>query len=256
MTTEQISAQQADRILTIRINRPEKKNALTTAMYSAMTEALEKAAEDPAVRVVLITGGESCFTAGNDIADFIASPPTDDKSPVMRFLRRISSFPKPLVAAVNGVAIGIGTTMLLHCDLVYAGEGARFHLPFVDLGLVPEAGASLLLPQLVGQRKAAELLMLAEPFDAETALALGLINRLLPAAEVEGFALQQAQKLAAKAPSALYLTKALLQRPQQDAIDDTIVVESRHFAGQLRSPEAQEALRAFMERRRPDFSRF
>jgi enoyl-CoA hydratase/carnithine racemase len=245
-----------DRTMVIRIDRPEKKNALTTAMYSAMTEVLEKATHDPGVRVVLITGGESCFTAGNDIADFIASPPVDDKSPVMRFLRMISTFPKPLVAAVNGVAIGIGTTLLLHCDLIYAGEGTRFHLPFVDLGLAPEAASSLLLPQLVGRRKAAELLMLAEPFDADTALALGLINRILPPAEVEPFARAQAQKLAAKAPSALYITKALLQRPQQDLIDEAIVVESRHFAEQLRSPEAQEALRAFMERRKPDFSQF
>ncbi|MBX2997953.1 MAG: enoyl-CoA hydratase [Caldilineaceae bacterium] len=254
MTTAPIQVEQLDFVWVLRIHRVEKKNALTAAMYEALTAGLEGAIADAGVRAVVITGGESCFTAGNDIGDFIANPPVDEKSPVMRFLRAVSTFPKPLIAAVNGVAVGIGTTLLLHCDLVYAGEGARFSLPFVDLGLVAEGASSLLLPQLVGRRKASELLLLAEPFDAATALAMGLINRVLPPAEVEAFALAQAQKLAAKAPSALQTTKALILRPQQDAIAEAIAVEAHHFAAQLRSPEAMEALQAFMEKRKPRFS--
>ncbi len=244
----------AERVMTIRLNRLEKKNALTLAMYTAMAQALQEAADDLDVRAVIIAGGESCFTAGNDINDFIANPPVDRDSPVMFFLHTLAAFPKPLVAAVNGVAIGIGTTLLLHCDLVYVGEGARFHLPFVDLGSVPEGASSLLLPQLVGRRKAAEMLMLAEPFDAATALQLGLINGVHAPREVEGVASAAAQKLAAKAPTALRLTKALLQREQLDAIATALAVEGKHFADQLQSPEAQEALQAFVERRKPDFS--
>jgi enoyl-CoA hydratase/carnithine racemase len=254
MTTAFIQVEQIDFVLVLRINRVDKKNALTAAMYEGLTVALEGALSDAGVRVVVITGGESCFTAGNDIGDFIANPPVDENSPVMRFLRTVSTFPKPLIAAVNGVAVGIGTTLLLHCDLVYAGEGSRFHLPFVDLGLVAEGASSLLLPQLVGRRKASELLLLAEPFDAPTALEMGLINRVLPPSEVEVFALQQAQRLADKAPAALQLTKALILRPQQDAIAEAIAVEAHHFAAQLRSPEAQEAMQAFMEKRKPRFS--
>jgi enoyl-CoA hydratase/carnithine racemase len=254
MSSEYIQLDQVDRVLVLRINRVDKKNALTAAMYEGMTAALEGAISDGEVRAVVITGGASCFTAGNDIGDFIANPPVDANSPVMRFLRAVSTFPKPLIAAVNGVAVGIGTTLLLHCDLVYAGEGSRFSLPFVDLGLVAEGASSLLLPQLVGRRKASELLLLAEPFDAPTALEMGLINRVLPPSEVEPFALAQAQKLAAKAPSALQLTKALILRPQQDAIAEAIAVEAHHFAAQLRAPEAQEAMQAFVEKRKPRFS--
>lgn len=250
MSSEWILVERLERVLVLRINRVDKKNALTAAMYAAMTAALDQVIEDDGVRVVLITGGESCFTAGNDIGDFIANPPVDKESAVMRFLQAVSTFPKPLIAAVNGVAVGIGTTLLLHCDLVYAGEGARFMLPFVDLGLVAEGASSYLLPRLVGQRKAAELLLLAEPFDASTALSMGLVNRVLPPAEVESFALAQAQKLAAKAPSAVELTKALMRRPLEDAIAEAIAIEAYHFATQLQSPEAQEALQAFLMRRK------
>jgi enoyl-CoA hydratase/carnithine racemase len=254
MSNGHVLTAQQDRVLILRINRVDKKNALTASMYEALTAALDQALEDADVRVVVITGDERCFTAGNDIVDFMANPPLDTNSPVMRFLRTLTTFPKPIVAAVNGVAVGIGTTLLLHCDLVYAGEGTRFSLPFVDLGLVAEGASSLLLPRLVGQRKAAELLLLAEPFDAATAAEMGLVNRVLPPAEVETFALAQAQKLAAKAPSALQLTKALMQRPLEDAIAEAIAVEAYHFAAQLRSPEAQEALQAFIEKRKPRFA--
>lgn len=249
--SEFIGVEQIDHVQLLRIDRPAKRNALTVEMYEALAAALNGAAEDTQVRVVVISGGEHAFTAGNDIADFIANPPRDEQSPVMRFLQAVTTFPKPLVAAVNGPAVGIGTTLLLHCDLVYAGEEARFHLPFVDLGLVPEGASSLLLPQLVGRRKAAELLMLADPFDSQTALDLGLVNRVLPAAEVESFALAQAQRLAAKSPTALQLTKALILRPQQEAIAAALVVEAHHFVKQMQSPEAQAIFQAFLERRKP-----
>ncbi|HRJ45330.1 MAG: enoyl-CoA hydratase [Caldilineaceae bacterium] len=244
----------SDRILTIRINRPAKKNALTLAMYAGITDALVRASGDDEVRAVLITGGPACFTAGNDLMDFLNNPPTSPDSPVVQFLPTLRSFAKPLVAAVCGVAIGIGTTLLLHCDLAYAGTNARFHLPFVDLGLVPEAGSSLLLPQLLGQRRAAELLMLAEPFGAEQALAMGFVNGVFEPEEVEGVARSKALILAAKAPTALGQTKRLMKAAQADLIAKTMDAELAVFGAQLQGPEAAEALQAFFEKRKPDFS--
>lgn len=254
--TEHIQTELSERILTVRIQRPAKKNALTVAMYSALAQALEDAAEDQAVRVVLLTGTDDCFTAGNDLGDFLNSPPTDADSPVHRFLAALRTFPKPLVAAVNGVAIGIGTTLLLHCDLAYAGESARFHLPFVNLGLVPEAASSLLLPRLLGQRIAAELLLLAEPFDPAVAQACGFVNEVLPGEEVEQYAREQAAKLAAKPPTAVRLTKQLMKRAVADEMAEAMAVEGHHFAQQLQGPEANEALTAFLQKRAPDFSQF
>lgn len=256
MTTSDnlIQTSLSDRVLTIRIARPAKKNALTLAMYERMTAALRSAWSDDAVRAVLITGGSECFTAGNDLMDFLNAPPTSQDSPVMHFLPILRDFPKPLVAAVCGVAIGIGTTLLLHCDLAYAGTNARFHLPFVDLGLVPEAGSSLLLPQLLGQRKAAQLLMLAEPFGAAQALAYGFVNGVYEPAEVEGVAREKALLLAAKAPTALRETKRLMKAAQADLIASTMDAELAVFGAQLQGPEAAEALQAFFEKRKPDFS--
>lgn len=244
-----------DRVLTLRINRPAKKNALTLAMYEGMTAALNQASTDDEVRVVLITGGPACFTAGNDLMDFLNAPPTSADSPVVQFLPTLRAFAKPLVAAVCGVAIGIGTTLLLHCDLAYAGTNARFHLPFVDLGLVPEAGSSLLLPQLLGQRQAAELLMLAEPFGAEKALAMGFVNGVFDPEEVENVARSRALLLAAKAPTALRETKRLMKAAQAELIAKTMDAELAVFGAQLQGPEAAEALQAFFEKRKPDFSR-
>lgn len=255
-TSEYIHVEEADRILTIRMDRPEKKNALTQDMYGAIKAALTQAEEDSNIRVAMITGSESCFTAGNDLGDFLHASSFRPDNPVVDFLHVLRTFNKPLVAAVNGVAVGVGTTMLLHCDLVYAGENARFMLPFVNLGLVPEAGSTLLLPQLVGHVRAAELLMLAEPLDAEKALALGLINGVYPPSETEQVAREKALALASKAPMALRLTKLLLKRAQRDALAETMAIELEHFSNQLQGPEAAEALQAFMERREPDFSRF
>ena len=253
---QQILVSISNRILHIQINRPEKKNALTQAMYSAMSDAIAQAEGDATVRVILISGHEGAFTAGNDIADFVQSPPAGEDSPVFRFLRTISTAKKPIVAAVNGVAVGIGTTMLLHCDLVYAGHGARFQLPFVNLGLVPEAGSSLILPQMIGHRRAAELLLLGDPFNAETAHELGIINSVVADGDVLATALHAATQLAAKPPHALRLSKQLLKQHSGAAVQAAMTEEGAHFANLLTSPEAAEALQAFLEKRKPDFSRF
>lgn len=244
-----------DRILTIRLNRPEKKNALTFAMYTAMNEALVKADSDPAVRVVLITGTPGCFTAGNDLADFAAAT-TAQTSPALRYLETLGATGKPVVAAVGGVAIGIGTTMLLHCDLVYAAEGARFQLPFVNLGLCPEAASSVILPALVGTHRAAELLLFGESFDAQAARELGIVNQVVADAELLPMANAKAQQLSQKPPAALRTTKMLLKSGQAEAVKQAMSREGQQFARLLQGAEAKEAMAAFMERRKPDFSRF
>ena len=244
-----------DRILTIRLNRPEKKNALTFAMYTAMNEALAKAESDPAVRVVLITGTPGCFTAGNDLADFAVAT-TAQTSPALRYLETLAATGKPVVAAVGGVAIGIGTTMLLHCDLVYAAEGARFQLPFVNLGLCPEAASSVILPALVGTHRAAELLLFGESFDAQAARDLGLVNQVVADAELLPMATAKAQQLSQKPPAALRTTKMLLKSGQAEAVKQAMSCEGQQFARLLQGAEAKEAMAAFMERRKPDFSRF
>jgi len=243
-------------ILRIQIDRPDKKNALTVAMYAEMAAALDRAASEPEIRVVLIHGHPQVFTSGNDLADFMSPPPAGEDRPVLRFLRAISNAPKPIVAAVTGPAVGVGTTMLLHCDLVYAGEGARFQLPFVNLGLVPEAGSSLLLPATLGYQRAAELLLLGEPFPAVKAHAYGIVTEVVADNEAVNAATSAAQQLAAKAPAALRLTKMLMKRGTAAAVTQQMLEEGEHFARQLRSPEAVEAFRAFSEKRRPDFSRF
>jgi enoyl-CoA hydratase/carnithine racemase len=254
--SESIQVRGDGQILHLQINRPEKKNALTQAMYAEMADGLARAQDDRAVRVVLLSGTESVFSAGNDISDFLTAFSMDAQSPVVRFLTLLAHFPKPVVAAVNGPAIGIGTTMLLHCDLVYSGRGARFQLPFVNLGLVPEAASSLILPATLGHRRAAALLMLGEPFDAETALALGIVNGVVEDEAVLASALRAATALAEKPPAALRLTKSLMRQWQLEGIEHALAVESGLFAQQLKGPEAQEALKAFMERRKPDFSSF
>jgi enoyl-CoA hydratase/carnithine racemase len=244
-----------DAVLRIQINRPDKKNALTLAMYEAMTEALLAAEADPAVRVILFAGADSCFTAGNDLADFLNNPPSGEDSPVFRFLKTLLAAQKPLLAAVHGVAVGIGVTMLLHCDLVWAGPSARFQVPFVNLGLTPEAASSLILPQLIGHRRAAELLLLGETFDAETALAVGLVNGLRADSELDAYVLHKAQALAAKPPTAVRLSKQLMKRWPAAAVQQAMSAEGEIFIARLHSPEAREAITAFFERRQPDFSR-
>lgn len=252
---DHINAEVHDRILTIRMDRPEKKNALTGAMYSAMTEALRRADSDSMVRVVLITGSENCFTAGNDLADFAAAKP-GQPAPAVRYLETLAAATKPVVAAVSGVAIGIGTTMLLHCDLVYAAAGARFQLPFVNLGLCPEAASSLLLPWRMGHHRAAELLFFGEPFSADAARDLGLVNQVLADAELAASTLTKARQLAEKPPAALRATKRLLKSAPAEAVKQAMARELEQFAALLQAGEAKEAMAAFLERRKPDFSRF
>lgn len=243
-------------ILSITINRPEKKNALTIAMYLALTDSILQAEKDAAVRVILIHGTGGSFTSGNDLKDFLKSPPEDENSPVFRFMHTISRAEKPIVAAVSGLAVGIGTTMLLHCDLVYAAKNAKFILPFVNLGLSPEAGSSILLPLLAGYHRAAELLLLGEPFSAEKAKEIGLVNEICDEAKILDYATGQARKLANQPQASVRLTKAMLKKANAGLIKKTISEESKLLVGRLNSPEAAEAFNAFFERRPPNFKKF
>jgi len=242
-------------VMTLTLNRVERKNSITSAMYGALAEGLAHAQEDPSVKVVLIQGHETVFSAGNDIGDFLNQPPAGAGSPVFRFLHGIATFPKPLLAAVCGPAVGVGTTMLLHCDLVYAGDNAAFSMPFVNLGLCPEAASSLLLPRMLGYHRAAEALLLGEPFMAEAALEVGLVNRVLPPTEANGYASAQAKKLAAKPITSLVETKRLMKHGQQTAVAQQMADEGESFRRLLTSPAAKEAFTAFLEKRRPDFSK-
>jgi enoyl-CoA hydratase/carnithine racemase len=252
---EHIVVSLQDRVLSIRLDRLEKKNALTRGMYLGMIEALQQAEADTNVRVVLISGTPECFTAGNDLMDFAAAKP-GETSPAITYLQALAAAQKPVIAAVGGVAVGIGTTMLLHCDLVYSATDARFQLPFVNLGLCPEAGSSVMLPELMGHRRAAELLFFGEPFNAEAAHAMGIVNAVVPGSELLATAMAKAQILAEKPPSALRITKALLKRGAAGAISDGMAAETEKFAALLQGPEAKEAMMAFMQRRKPDFSKF
>jgi enoyl-CoA hydratase/carnithine racemase len=243
-------------IFRIGIARPEKRNALTMAMYDAMSTALEAAEQDQLVRVILLHGSASCFTSGNDLSDFAKHPPQGENSPVFRFLRTISQATKPLLAMVSGPAVGIGTTLLLHCDLVYADETARFQLPFVNLGLCPEAASSYLLPRRIGPQRAAEMLLLGERIDAATALHYGLINQLFESVTLKEQVLAKATRLAAQPTESVQLTKALLKEHQLPRIAEVMSKEGELFLHQLARPEAQEAISAFLEGRNADFSQF
>ena len=247
-------------VATIEIARPEKKNALTVAMYQAMTEALNLAREDAAVRAVLITGQPGVFTSGNDIEDFMTRAPGQGSenmdSPVFQFMRALLEFDKPVVAAVTGAAVGIGTTMLLHCDFVYVSDEARLAMPFVALGLVPEFASSLVVPQLMGHRRAAEKLLLGDPFTPGQAVECGIANAVLPAAEVLNHARRVAERFNSLPPGAVREAKQLLRAPQLEQIKQTIRTEGAIFARRLKSPEAMEAFQAFFQKRKPDFSKF
>ena len=257
----EIVTSKANGILTMEFNRVEKKNAITAAMYQMMADALKDAEGDPSVRAILITGKPEIFTAGNDLDDFLknAAPvpgmPAESR-PVFQFMRALSGMAKPVVAAVSGAAIGIGTTMLMHCDLVYAADNAKFSLPFTQLGLCPEFASSLLLPQLAGYPRAAEKLLLGEPFLVQEALEMGLVSRVLPVAELRAFAELQAAKLVALPAASIRTTKALMKRARHDAIQAALGAESGRFAEMLQGAEAKEAFTAFFEKRKPDFSQF
>lgn len=254
MTTD-VEISVADGLQTIRFARPEKKNALTQPMYAAITDALAAGDASPEVVAHLFIGSGGVFSAGNDINDFVERARTGRtlEGPVLDFLRALVRIQKPMIAAVDGLGVGIGTTLLFHCDLVYATPEARFMAPFVDLGAVPEAGSSLLGPQRMGYARAFELLVLGEPFTAERAQEAGLVNAIVPADELEATARKAAARLAAKPPEALALARRLL-RGDTRALAERVEEEARLFSERIKSPEAQEAFAAFLEKRPPDFA--
>jgi enoyl-CoA hydratase/carnithine racemase len=247
--SEPLLISRAEGVCELRFNRPEKRNAITHAMYEALYRGLREAHADAAVRVVLFSGEGAAFCAGNDLNDFLSGPEFSSDHPVMGFLHTLATFEKPLVAAVQGQAVGIGVTMLLHCDLVVAARTAQLSMPFVNLGLVPEAASSLLLPRLVGQQRAAELLLLGEPFDAITAHTLGLVNRLVEEATLLAEARSLAQALTQKPQAALLATRRLL-RADTGELSARIDAEARLFGARLRSEEFREAVRAVLSRGR------
>jgi enoyl-CoA hydratase/carnithine racemase len=243
-------------IATITLNRPEKKNALTVEMYERIVQGLLDYDADPNARVIMIRSEGDAFTSGNDLKDFMNAPPAGEDSPVFRLLMTLVDLEKPLVAEVNGLAVGIGTTLLFHCDLVYAAKNARFQMPFVNLGLCPEAASSFLLPRFLGMPKASELLMLGEAFSAHDALDMGIVNALFPDEDLRAEARSRAEKLAAQPAAAVRATKKLLREDLRAATKASIEKEGALFIERLASPEAREAFTAFFEKRKPDFTQF
>jgi enoyl-CoA hydratase/carnithine racemase len=245
----QVTVQKEETALRVAMNRPEKKNALTLAMYEALVGAFEHAAREDAIRSLIITGAPGVFTAGNDLQDFMKSPPTGVDSPVMRFLRALIEFEKPIIAAVDGPAVGVGTTMLLHCDLVLCTERARFSMPFTKLGLVPEAASSLLVPALFGRQRATEWLLLARPFDGKQAVAAGLASRLCAPEELDRAAAECAAEFATFPREATALTKRLIRQGTKDAVKAALEREGALFLERLGSPETMQAMMGFFAKR-------
>jgi enoyl-CoA hydratase/carnithine racemase len=251
-----IRTETADGVARIEIARPEKKNAITVAMYQQMADAIAAAHDDASVRAILFHGQPDIFTAGNDLEDFMKNPPAGMDAPVFQFIAALGYAEKPVVAAVNGAAVGIGTTMLLHCDLVYCGDSAMFSMPFVSLGLCSEFASSLTVPLAAGYHKAAEKLLLGEPMSAEEAAEMKIVNRILPPAEVLGYAKKQAARFNGLPPTSVRETKRLMKSAWKSVTEKLIEDEARTFARLLHGAEAKEAFSAFFERRKPDFSRF
>jgi enoyl-CoA hydratase/carnithine racemase len=250
--SEHVRVERDGAVLSITLARPERRNAITVAMYAALADAVESAKSDPSVRVITIAGEGVDFAAGNDLADFLnAAPRNDGEIPVWRLLRALAECETPILAAVHGNCVGIGTTMLLHCDLVVADSTARFSMPFVDLALVPEAASSLIFPRLAGRRRAARYLLLAEPFGAEEAVDIGLVSHLAPAGELAAGLERLVATLLAKPPEALRRTQRLLRHGTREETLERMKLESAEFAERLASPEVKEAITAFFEKRRP-----
>jgi len=253
----QIELERKGAVLQVAINRPEKKNALTADMYDGLSDAIDSAEADAGIRVLLLYGKGDAFTAGNDLEDFMQKPWKGQAvPPQVRFMRAIARAKKPIVAAVQGLAVGVGTTLLLHCDLIYAAQDAQFIMPFINLGIVPEAGSTVLLPLLIGRQRAAELFMLGAPLTAQRAYELGVVNAVLDRDALLPAAGGVAQQLAAKPVAALLACKELMKRPYRDEVERALSEEVAIVAERLDSPETREALSAFLEKRRPDFSRF
>src|SRR5437667_44869 len=242
-------------IVRIQLNRPAKKNAMTMSMYVTLADLLNDAAKDKGIRVVLWHGAGDSFCAGNDVEDFLKNPPGPGESPQARLMKALMNFDKPLIAAVQGAAIGGGTTMLTHCDFVYAGESAKFQMPFINLGLVPELGSTYSVPMRIGHVRAAELILLGLPFDARRAAELGLVTRVVPDQELLATATETAQKLAEKPAGALQACKRLMKRSSREQIEQAMKAENDEFALRVRSADAREAFTAFLEKRPPDFTR-
>ena len=250
-----IVTEHAGSILRIQLNRPTKRNAMTSAMYVALSDILKKATKDERTRVALWHGAGDSFCAGNDIEDFLKNPPGPGESPQAQLMNALIDFDKPLIAAVQGAAIGGGTTMLLHCDFVYAGESAKFQMPFINLALVPEFGSSSIVPARIGHLCAAELILLGSPYDAKRAAELGLVTQIVPDQDLLSIATATAQKLAAKPAGALQASKRLIKPPFRQQIAAAMKAENEEFSAQVRSADAKEALTAFLEKRKPDFTR-
>ncbi len=252
---DEILTERAGSILRIQLNRPKKRNAMTSGMYVALSDILKNAARDDLTRVVLWHGAGDSFCAGNDIEDFLKNPPGPGESPQAQLMNALTEFDKPLIAAVQGAAIGGGTTMLLHCDFVYAGESAKFQMPFINLALVPEFGSSSIIPGRIGHLRAAELILLGSPYDARRALELGLITQVVSDKDALASATETARKLAAKPAAALQASKRLMKQPFREQIKAAMKAENEEFSAQVRSEDAKEALTAFLEKRKPDFAR-
>lgn len=248
--TEHVQVQRSGDVLAITLARPDRRNAITVAMYAGLADAFEQAAGDDSLRLITLSGEGQDFTAGNDLGDFMAELPRDGSDmPVWRLLRALAKNQVPVLAAVHGNAVGIGTTMLFHCDLVIAEEGTRFLMPFVDLGLVPEAASSLILPRLAGRRRAARHLLLCEPFGPEEALDFGLVSHIAPAGQLEAITSKLVAKLRAKPAEALRLTQKLLRRGQSEEVIERMELENGHFSERLTSAEVREAITAFFASR-------
>jgi len=251
MTVNDIAVERSGNILSIQLNRPAKKNAMTSSMYVTIAELLDAAATDDQVRVVLWHGAGDSFSAGNDLADFMKNPPGPGESPQARLIQALINFEKPLVAAVQGVAIGSGTTMLAHCDFVYAAESAKFQLPFVNLALVPEFGSSYLLPLRFGHARAAELILLGKSFDASRAADLGLVTQVVPEEKLLATATETARALAEKPAAAVQACKRLIKQAFREQLEQAVKLENEEFAVRVRSDEAKEVFQAFFAKRRP-----
>lgn len=245
-----------NRALRIRLNRADKKNSLTQRMYQQLADSILEADANSEVRVLVIEGSGDSFSAGNDMVDFLKRGDSGGDSPVIQFMNALAGCSKPVIASINGIAVGVGVTLLLHCDLVYAAENARFQMPFVSIGIVPEYASTYLLPRIMGHARAMELCLFGEPFTAEHARECGLVNEVLPADKLADRVTERAEKLAKQPPNALRTCKTLAKRWTQDKVEQAIPLESFHFGPMLKMPEAKEAIGAFVEKRKPDFSRF
>src|SRR5580693_6632231 len=252
---DEIMTERSGSVLRVLLNRPTKKNAMTSSMYVTLADVFDDAAKDERVRVVLWHGAGDSFCAGNDIEDFLKNPPGPGNFPQARLMEALVDFDKPLIAAVQGAAIGGGTTMLTHCDFIYAGESAKFQMPFINLAVVPEFGSSCSVPARIGHVRAAELILLGAPFDAKRAAEVGLVTQVVSDKDVLARATETAGKLAAKPAAALQASKRLMKQPFREQIKAAMKAENEEFSAQVRSEDAKEALTAFLEKRKPDFTR-